>query len=132
VKRARRPRGSALAEVVFATALALVLIAVHTAEVARQARELDAARGDVRVRTALASAYERLQAGVVAPPAPGDTLALEAGDDGVVVTVARTDDVDPRLARAGLVAVVIQARAERRGAPRAGALTALVPAGGAR
>lgn len=104
-----RRRGLTLLDVIAASSLGVVLVGVACAEVARQHRDLRAARADARAQGALRAASERLADGVLAPPAPGPAVELEGGPVTVSAVRAEGPEVDPRLAERGLVPVRLRA-----------------------
>ncbi len=104
----RRRSGLTLLDVIAASSLGVVLVGVTCAEVARQHRDLRAARADARAQSALRAASERLADGALAPPPPGPPVALSTGALAVSATRAE-EGVDPRLAERGLLPVRLRA-----------------------
>jgi hypothetical protein len=103
-----RRRGLTLMDVIAASSLGVVLVGVTCAEVARQHRDLRAARADARAQSALQAASERLMDGALSPPSPGPAVELSPGP--LAVSAARADaELDPRLAERGLIPVRLRA-----------------------
>jgi hypothetical protein len=126
--RAKKSRGSMLLEALAALTLAVVLAGGFALRTASQSVLLRAANEEAHARATLRLGYERLRAGVVAPPGAGEVLALETAD-GFVLTAARDPaKLDPRLEGKGdLVPVRLTVRwvgADR--IPRTRELTTLV------
>lgn len=121
--RAHARAGQFLAEVVFSLGLATVLLSVLAAELSRQRLELGTARSEARAQAALESAAERLRAGLVAPPAPGQVVRVEPAPAGLTLDLRRDERaLDPRLPgvsglvplRLGVVWRPVSGREERR------------------
>ncbi len=103
-----RRRGLTLLDVIAASSLGVVLVGVTCAEVARQHRDLRAARADARAQSALRAASERLADGALPLPPPGPAVALSSAP--LALSAARAEEgVDPRLAERGLVPVRLRA-----------------------
>lgn len=130
--RARRRGGLTLTDVIAASGLAVVIVGAGCAEVARQLRDLAAARDDARALAALRAVGERLRTGALAAPAAGLAAALDGAPAGLTLTAARDPGaLDERLVERGLVAVVVRAAwKDEGGRPTARQLVVVVPADG--
>ena len=127
---AARKRGSILLEAMAGLTLAGIFLTIFTATLTNQALERGMADRALRARAGLQSAYEEFRAGLVAPPAAGETVEL-AGPDGVTVTAEGLDDVDARLTGPDLAAVRVRVTwTDVDGRPRDRTLTTVVARGG--
>lgn len=132
-------RGWSMAEAVVATSLAVVMVSTVGGEVLRQHRELSLARARGQVNAALRSAAERVRAGLVPLPPPGEERALpteQGAAADVRVTIALSPGpLDPRLLPQAELAPVLLC-ATWQGAPlgevRRRELLVLVAVGGER
>ena len=107
MRRVRKNRGSMLLEALCALTLAVTLTSVFAVRIASQSVLLRAANEEAQARAALRSGYERLRAGVVAPPRGSDVLTLEAKDGLSLTVTCAPGKLDPRLAGSGGITPVL-------------------------
>ncbi len=126
----RRAKGLALVEVVAALTLGVVFISVFAARLGTHALELRHSAEDARARAALLVQYERLQAGLLPPPAPGAATVL-ASEGGLTVSIERLEAPASVTAHGALVPVLLRARWKAHdGRPRTRELATLAGGNG--
>lgn len=123
-------RSISVLELVVAMAVATGLILAFSATMTSQALELGEAHGQLRAREALLSAQEELRAGILTPPAAGETKTLSAAKP-LTLTLKRIEAAANLRAGGKLIAVELRATWRgQRGKTEERKLRTLVVAGG--